>query len=562
MASSLPWEAVHGELGAVVRDRWESVDAFVLFASVGIATRVVGPLLRDKAHDPAVLCVDEAGRWVVVACGGHEGGGNSLASTVAALLGATPVITTATDAVGLSLPFPASGDVAGIMRRVLDGTAGISNPLGWPLPSAWEALPAGSDVVVTDSVVGGSMRLHPPTLVVGVGLSSLADAVGELASAALSSAGLALASVAAVATIDRRAAHPAVLALAREWDVPVVSFSAAVLDGVAVPNPSSVVASAVGTASVAEAAALLGAGVSSVLVVEKQRSETATVAVARRSVALGSVALGSVALGSVALGSVALGSVALGSVALGSLSIVGLGPGQASHRTPAATAAVRHADVVIGYGPYIDQAADALPPSATVIRSPIGSETSRARQALSAAASGRRVALVCSGDAGVYAMATLVMELAPSYPTVLVDVVPGVTAALAAAAVLGAPLGHDHAVISLSDLLTPWEVISGRLRAAAIGDFVVALYNPRSARRDWQLAAATSILLEHRSPETPVGIVTDAGRPTQKAVMTSLSCLPDLPAADVTMTSCVLIGSSTTRVIEGRMVTPRGYRQS
>jgi cobalt-precorrin 5A hydrolase/precorrin-3B C17-methyltransferase len=138
-----------------------------------------------------------------------------------------------------------------------------------------------------------------------------------------------------------------------------------------------------------------------------------------------------------------------------------------------------------------------------------------------------------------------------------VEVVPGVPAAQAAAAILGAPLAHDHAVISLSDLLTPWATVEARLRAAAEADLVVALYNPRSAGRSWQLDAARGILLERRAPETPVGIVTDAARPGQKV---ELSTLGELDTAAVGMTTCVIVGSSATRVVGGRMVTPRGYR--
>ena len=227
------------------------------------------------------------------------------------------------------------------------------------------------------------------------------------------------------------------------------------------------------------------------------------------------------------------------------------------HRTPAAERAVRRADVVIGYSPYVRQCADLLGPSQEVVHSPIGDEVVRAKQALTDAEAGRRVAVVCSGDAGVYGMASIVLELADAAIDVDVELVPGVTAALAAAAALGAPLGHDHVSISLSDLLTPWATIEQRLRAAADGDFVVCLYNPRSMGRSWQLAAARDILLARRAPATPVGVVTDAARPRQQVTLTTLA---ELDVELVGMTTCVIVGSSTTRVSGGRMVTPRGYR--
>jgi precorrin-3B C17-methyltransferase len=241
----------------------------------------------------------------------------------------------------------------------------------------------------------------------------------------------------------------------------------------------------------------------------------------------------------------------------GRLRIVGLGPGAHELRTPAAEAAVRHAHVVIGYAPYIEACADLLRLHHEVVRSPIGEEVVRAKQALAEAAAGRDVALVCSGDPGVYAMASITLELAAGAPGVEIETVPGVTAALAAAAAVGAPLGHDFATVSLSDLLTPWEAIETRLRAAAAADFALALYNPRSQRRTWQLDAARRILLEHRPASTPVAVVADATRANEQVHVTTLAHLD--PAA-TGMTSCVLVGASSTRVVDGRVVTPRGYQ--
>lgn len=534
LAGRLPYEHVSGRRASeVVPARWGSVDGFVLFLATGAAVRIVAPLLAGKATDPAVVCVDEAGRFAVALCGGHGGGANALARTVAATLGATAVVTTATDAVGVpsldQLPgFVATGDVAAVTRALLDGRRPVvDSPLAWPLPAGLRAGGEGPErIVVTDRVVPaspGTVALHPPSLVMGVGASTGApsEEVRELVDEALTGAGLSPASVAEVATIDRRALDEAVVALG----LPVRPFPAAALAAVDVPSPSPVVQAAVGTASVAEAAALLAAGPGAELVVAKQVAPHATVAVARRA------------------------------GPRGRLAVVGLGPGGPAHRTPAAEAALRRAEMVIGYGPYVDACADLLTPSQEVVRSPIGDETVRAKQAVAEAEGGRRVALVCSGDAGIYAMASLALEVAGD-SGVEVDVVPGVTAALAAAALLGAPLGHDHAVISLSDLLTPWPAIEQRLRAAAAADLAVALYNPRSRGRTWQFDAALRILLEHRSPSTPVGIVTDAARPGQAVRLTTLG---EVDEGDVGMTTCVIVGSSTTRLVGGRMVTPRGY---
>jgi len=540
LAARLPYPAAHGEIGATVTGRWNDVDGLVLFVASGAAVRIIAPLLEDKATDPAVVCVDEAGRFAVSLCGGHAREANQLAVRVAGLLGARAVVTTATDAAGITaldqLPtMVATGDIAGVTTAMLDGRSpAVVNQMNWPLPPGLvtaTGLSSGTgSIVVTDLVVAaaaGLVTLHPPSLVVGVGASTGAPAeeVRALVASALADAGLARASVAEVATIDLRATDPAILAL----DLPVRAFGAAALNTVPVPTPSAVVAAAVGTASVAEAAALLAAGSGADLVVTKLASAHATVAVARRR------------------------------RPRGRLAIVGLGPGHARHRTPAAEVAVRQAEVVIGYGPYVDQCTDLLDAHAEVVRSPIGDEVVRAKQALAEADAGRRVALVSSGDPGVYAMAGIALELAAdSAADVEIEVVPGVPAALAAAALLGAPLAHDHVVISLSDLLTPWPVIAARLEAAAGADLVVVLYNPRSRGRSWQLEAARTILAAHRAPDTPVGVVTDAARPGQQVVSTTLA---DLDVESVGMTTCVVIGSSTTAMVNRRMVTPRGYHQ-
>lgn len=239
----------------------------------------------------------------------------------------------------------------------------------------------------------------------------------------------------------------------------------------------------------------------------------------------------------------------------GKLWIVGLGPGEFQVMTHQALDVLRSVEVIVGYEGYL-KSLSFRELRAELRGSPIGAEAQRAAQALEFAQSGKRVALVSSGDAGLYGMASLLLETAEKLADVEIEMVPGVTASVSAAALLGAPLGHDFACISLSDLLTPWEVILRRLTAAAQGDFVVALYNPISQRRDWQLIRARDILVQHRRPETPVGLVDRAYRPGTRIWQTTLG---ELTSAGVTMETMVIIGNSQTRVINGRMVTPRGY---
>ena len=237
------------------------------------------------------------------------------------------------------------------------------------------------------------------------------------------------------------------------------------------------------------------------------------------------------------------------------LYVVGLGPGGSRWMTWEARAALEQAEVLCGYTVYLDLIRGEFPDK-EYFSTPMTQEIERCRAALERARSGRTTALVCSGDAGVYGMAGPVLELAPQFPEVEIQVVPGVTAALAGAAVLGAPLMHDFAVLSLSDLLTPREVIRRRLELAPQGDFVLCLYNPSSRRRRDHLRMACDIVLVHRGPETVCGWVRNAGRAQEEHQVLTLG---ELREAQVDMFTTVFIGSAATRRIGDRMVTPRGY---
>ena len=243
---------------------------------------------------------------------------------------------------------------------------------------------------------------------------------------------------------------------------------------------------------------------------------------------------------------------------MNTLFVVGIGPGGPEFLTGEAREALSRAQVLCGYTVYVDLVAPLFPGKETYT-SPMTKELERCRWALETAQSGRDVAFVCSGDAGVYGMAGLLLQLAPQFPAVEIRVVAGVTAALSGGAVLGAPRGHDFCVVSLSDLLTPWEVIENRLRCAARGDFCLCLYNPSSRKRAGYLQKACDILLEEgRSPQTVCGWVKNIGREGQESRVLSLS---DLRGEQLDMFTTVFVGSSATQEVNGRMVTPRGYEQ-
>ncbi|MFF0738297.1 precorrin-3B C(17)-methyltransferase [Streptomyces chartreusis] len=527
-----------GPAGDAVRRAFAECEQLVCFLATGAVVRLIAPLLGDKTADPGVVCVDEGGRFAVSLVGGHGGGANELAREVGDLLGAEPVVTTATDAVGVpgldTLGLPVEGDVAGVSRALLDGEpVALRAEVAWPLPPLRAGAEGAYTIRVTDRLVEPGERevvLRPPSLVVGVGASrgAPADEVLGLVESALRDAGLSPASVAELATVDAKADEPGILEAAERLGVPLVTRSADELAVVEVPNPSDAPLAAVGTPSVAEAAALVGGGE---LLVPKRKSERAdgrpamaTCAVVRRP-------------------------------GRGRLSVVGLGPGARDLLTPRAKAELRRASVLVGLDQYVDQIRDLLRPGTRILESGLGAEEERARTAVEEARKGQAVTLIGSGDAGVYAMAS--PALAEASDDIDVIGVPGVTAALAAAAILGAPLGHDHVSISLSDLHTPWEVIERRVRAAAEADIVVTFYNPRSRGRDWQLPKALAILAEHRQPTTPVGVVRNASRPDESSRLTTLG---SLDPATVDMMTVVTVGNTATRDIAGRMVTPRGYR--
>lgn len=240
----------------------------------------------------------------------------------------------------------------------------------------------------------------------------------------------------------------------------------------------------------------------------------------------------------------------------GRVIVVGIGPGDEASMTLAAHRAMESSDVIAGYTVYVDLVRN-LWPDKEYLTTPMRQETARCELAYARAQEGKNVCMICSGDAGVYGMAGLILQLSGKYPDVQVEVVPGVTAALSGGAVLGAPLAHDFCVISLSDHLTPWEVISKRLTAAAEADFAIVIYNPSSRLRADYLNRACEILLRHRSPDTVCGIVENIGREGEMARILTLAQLKD---TSVNMFTTVFIGNSHTVRMGGRMVTPRGYK--
>ncbi len=551
-------------LSSYLKQAFVNSGGLVLIMPTGAAVRLLAPLLRDKRHDPAVVVLDEGARHAVALLSNHLGGGNQLARQVAEIVGATPVITTASDVLGvtaLDLLAQEQGWTVESDHGLTRASSALvdDEPVGCYQDGGdelwWEQAPAnltryasiaelanaeaGARVVITDRLhptlppAGVGVVFRPKTLVAGVGCvrGATADEIGALITKTLAEHQLSPASLRAIATIDVKRDESGITDLALRLDVPVQYYSAAELSAVDAPSGgSSEVNRTVGTPAVCEPAALLAAQTGT-LVIPKTKTARVTVAVARLQAM----------------------------PQQGTLAVVGIGPGAPEDMTLRARTALERAEAVVGYGLYLDMLRPWLRQK-QYYASLIGEETVRCRLAISLMRAGKQVALVSSGDAGIYGMAGLVFELLAEegVPADMerVTVVPGVSAAQAAAAALGAPLMSDYATISLSDLMTPWEVIKQRLQAAAGADLVVALYNPASKRRQQPIARAQAIFLARRPPDTPVALVYDVTRPGQHVTVTDLQRLLEYP---ITMLTLVIIGNSKTNRWGDRLVTKRGY---
>jgi cobalt-precorrin 5A hydrolase/precorrin-3B C17-methyltransferase len=548
---------------AWLQQRWNGAGAVVAVGACGLVVRLIAPLLQGKDTDPAVVVLDGLGRFAVPLLGGHGAGADRLAEAIAALLGGQAVTTgssassgrLALDAFGKDWGWRrGAGDWKGLMtaaaRATPEAPLRIRQESGSTL---WCDLEAAAGVAVAgadqpaDLVIGPQRgegcRWHPPSLWLGMGCERDTDlaVLERLVDRTLAANDLAAEAVAGLATVDRKGDEPALLALAQERGWTLRLFSAADLAAVPVPHPSEAVAREMGTASVAEAAALQAAGV--------------TAEHLRVPKTIGRAEPGERGAATLAIAEAARSW----APARGALHLVGSGPGRIDLLSGDARRALAETTVWVGYGLYLDLLEPLRRPDQARREGRLTEERARCAEALDLAREGAKVALISSGDSGIYGMAGLALELwlaLPEQERPTFEVHPGLSALQLAAARVGAPLMHDFCTISLSDRLTPWEVIEARLRAAAAGDFVVALYNPRSLGREWQLERARQLLLAGRSGDTPVAIGRQLGRREERV---DLHTLATLPVQEVDMLTLVLIGNRSTYVRDGRMVTPRGY---
>jgi cobalt-precorrin 5A hydrolase / precorrin-3B C17-methyltransferase len=584
-----------GSLKTHLASIWHQHKAFVFCLSAGAVVRLIAPLLEDKSSDPAVIVIDQNGRFAISLCSTHQGSADELAQLIAHQIDATPIITSASASLALpgidilGVPFgwqKGSGNWTGVSAAIakketvqviqeVGSTLWQSrlpqgHPFSFGFPKEEAALAPKARVWISATkrqfspdAQMAKVQWHPRVLWVGLGCErGTSKRLIEMAIEQVCQRfHLALEAIAGVATIDIKADEAGILEYSQQRNFPLKIFAAQELNSIEVPNPSPIVAQEVGTSSVAEAAAIragkdetwgrVDGGTQGKE--ENNNSYLLPSLIVPKQIVKSEGEPGAVTV------AIALSKREY-TGRTGQLWLVGTGPGNLEQMTSAAKTAVTGADVVIGYSLYLDLIEPLLRPEQIVESFPITQEKQRAQRAIELAQWGLTVAVVSSGDCGIYGMAGLVFEELQAIEwdgkVPSVEVFPGISAVNAVAARLGAPLMHDFCTISLSDLLTPWEVIKKRLEAAARGDFVIAIYNPRSQTRTQQIVTAQQILLNHRNPNTPVALVRSVYRPDEQIILTTLDKMLAFP---IDMLTTVIIGNSSTRSYAGWTITPRGY---
>ena len=637
---------------------WHKYNSLIFCLATGAVVRLIAPLLKDKASDPAIIVIDPEGRFVISLCGGHQGGADLLTKMIALQIGATPIITGASNS--LSLPgidilgrpygwIKGQGSWTKLMAEVAhqnaieviqevgsnlwqssllishsfsvrnsDGRLGDKEDsgagMGEVLTSSFSApsrrlnvisphsraspipAPVGlpdlgnphsrtsahqergdeedREDISSESLYRGriwisvkhrdlsaesglpQVQWHPRLLWVGIGCErgTSKELINQAIRSTFAKYNLAIEAIAGIATIDIKADEIGILEVCRDRDLPLQTFTAQILKQVVVPTPSTVVNQEVGTPSVAEAAAISAAQLfDSQNIKLLQQEPNPNPLIVNKQIFKQSQQPGAVTI------AIAQSEIEY-TGKLGKLYLVGIGPGSLDQITPAAKTAITGADVVIGYSLYIDLVQPLFRVGQVIESLPITQEKQRGERAIALANQGLTVAVISSGDCGIYGMAGLVLEQLKlnhwDGKTPQVQVFPGISALQAVASRVGAPLMHDFCAISLSDLLTPWEVIMKRLEAAAMGDFVTSIYNPRSQKRVQQIVKAQEIFLKYRDKNTPVAIVRSVYRNDEQIIVTSLEKMLD---HSIDMLTTIIIGNSNTYSHGDWMITPRGY---
>ena len=549
-----------------LKDQWQGNNKLIFVGSIGAVVRLIAPFIRSKENDPAILVTDSKAKNVITLLGGHKQGGDRFASELAAALEAE-VICTSDSFTERRIPLDCFGEGWGWKRGgknvdwrklMISQSKEQKNIVFQGKGSKlWQKLKGCSNFSFLekndpisfkniDLYIGHENRnicsWHPPTIIIGIGCERNTDekVIQRAINDSLNQNGLSLLSISGLATIDKKNDEIGLLNFSKKNEWPIYFFSAFELSQVNVPTPSNVVLNEMGTPSVAEAAALLAGDHRGRLIQNKQiyyskEEESGAVTIALAEVENPFAPH------------------------KGELHLIGSGPGDLKMLTSDSRQALTRCAVWIGYGPYLNYLESIRGHDQVRIDSKLTFEKDRCQHALDLAKQGVKVGLISSGDSGIYGMAGLALDLwlnerLDSRP--LFEVHPGISSFQMAAAKLGAPFMHDFCSISLSDLLTPWNQIEKRIKSAAIGDFVLAIFNPKSIKRDWQLKKTVDLLLEFRNPSTPVAIARQLGRPEESI---EIHTLETLPFDRVDMLTILVIGNSQSVIKNNKFLTPRGY---
>ncbi|WP_269623702.1 precorrin-3B C(17)-methyltransferase [Prochlorococcus marinus] len=549
-----------------LKDHWNNNNKLIFLGSIGAVVRLISPFVRSKHNDPAILVMDSKAKNVLTLLGGHKQGGDAFANELAAALEAE-VICTSDSFTERRIPLDCFGEGWGwerggsdvdwrklMIRQSKEQKNIVFQSQGSKLWQQLKGCANCSFLAKNDPISFENINLyigqensnicswHPPTIIIGIGCERNTDeiVIQRAIDKSLNQNGLSLLSISCLATIDKKNDEIGLLNLSKKNEWPIYFFSAPELSQVNVPTPSNVVLKEMGTASVAEAAAILLGGQSGRLIQEKKiyysnedECGAVTIALVELSIPF--------------------------APHKGELHLIGSGPGDLEMLTSDSRRALTRCSAWIGYTPYLNYLDSIRRPEQVRIDSELTFEKDRCQYALDLAKEGVKVALISSGDSGIYGMAGLALELwlhekIDSRP--LFQVHPGISSFQMAAARLGAPFMHDFCSISLSDLLTPWDQIERRIKSAAIGDFVIAIFNPKSKKRNWQLKKTVDLLLEFRKPCTPVAIARELGRPDESI---EIHTLATLPFDQVDMLTILVIGNSQSVLKNNRFLTPRGY---
>ncbi|MBO8240835.1 precorrin-3B C(17)-methyltransferase [Prochlorococcus marinus XMU1412] len=545
--------------------KWPEIDLIIFIGSIAASIRIINSFLTSKDQDPGVIVIDNKCSKIVPLIGLHQSNTQNIAYQIANLLGGEIIETNNSndqsilnlDAFGNQWGWKRSGNIKDWSKIVIKQSKNdeifckqLSGNRLWKTSESAKNInqiyekenekPAATFHV--SIFKNQKTTWHPPVLWIGLGCerNTSKNLIANSLKTFFESSNLSLHSIAGFATIDIKKDEKGILELAEDKNLPIKFFTREDLSNIIVPNPSNIVQKEIGTPSVAEASCLLAAGDSSKLLKEKRifknQSGAVTIAIAESQNQYNPTH--------------------------GEIHIIGSGPGDISFLTNNARKALSRCTVWIGYKMYLDLIKPLKRSDQILIESKLTEEKERCSKAIKLAEEGIKVALISSGESGFYGMAGLLLELLQKIKKEYrpyFEVHPGISSVQLAAAISGAPLMNDFCSVSLSDKLTPWSLIEKRIEGALMGDFVIALFNPQSIERNWQLKSVIDICLQSRPGDTPVLIARQVGRENQSKKFFTLNTIP---FKEIDMLSIIIIGNSQTTLVDEIFLTPRGYLQN